>query len=87
MKTIFRSTANISHDRPLPEETARRPQAYSVEEIRQEYPRAYEKWLPDEDEALKRKFSAGNSLVELANLFERQPGAIQSRLAKLGLIE
>lgn len=78
--------ANAKHDKLLPKETADQPKAYSVEEVHQEYPRAYEKWLPDEDEALKRKFSSGNSLVELADLFERKPGAIRSRLIKLGLI-
>ena len=59
--------------------------AYSIEEIRREYPKAYAKWLPEDDERLKEMYAAGNSVAELAKLFERQMGAIESRLRKLGL--
>lgn len=56
------------------------------DEIRQVYPKAYEKWTAEEDERLKNEFRREESVEALAKLFLRQPGAIKSRLAKLGLI-
>jgi len=55
------------------------------DEIRQTYPKAYEQWTSDEDEQLKTKYREGARIDELAAFFQRQPGAIRSRLAKLGL--
>ena len=60
--------------------------AYKVDDVRQTYPKAYERWAPDEDEQLKVKYQEGVSVSELATYFQRQPGAIRSRLAKLGLL-
>ena len=62
-----------------------KPKSYSVEEVRQQHPKAYAKWSSDEDEALRKKYDEGMSVAELARFFQRQPSAIQSRLAKLGL--
>jgi hypothetical protein len=59
--------------------------AYSLDEIRQKYPRAYEKWTSEEDERLRHQRQAGLDILELAAVFQRQPSAIQSRLNKLGL--
>lgn len=59
---------------------------YSVEEIRKRYPRAYEKWTDEENKDLENEFKKGRSVIKLAELFQRQPGAIRSRLNKLGLI-
>lgn len=59
--------------------------AHDVNEIRKEHPRAYEKWDPEEEEALGVKYREGLSVSELAIIFQRQPGAIRSRLVKLGL--
>lgn len=58
--------------------------AYKVDDVRQTYPKAYERWSHDEDEQLKVKHQAGVSVSELAIYFQRQPSAIRSRLAKLG---
>lgn len=60
--------------------------AYKVDDVRQTYPKAYERWAPDEDEQLKVKYQEGISVSELATYFQRQPSAIRSRLAKLGLL-
>lgn len=60
--------------------------AYKVDNVRQTYPKAYERWSPDEDEQLKVKYQEGVSVSELATYFQRQPSAIRSRLAKLGLL-
>ena len=57
------------------------------EKIRQKYPRAYVKWSQDEDENLKKEYASCQQIGELAQGFQRQPGAIRSRLQKLGLIE
>jgi hypothetical protein len=57
------------------------------EKIRQKYPRAYVKWSQDEDENLKKEYASCQQIGELAQRFQRQPGAIRSRLQKLGLME
>ena len=59
----------------------------SLEKIRQQYPRAYEKWVEEEDTYLKSKYSEGLNVQELAGILQRKPGAIQSRLLRLGLIK
>ncbi len=59
--------------------------AYNLDEIRQKYPKAYERWTPDEDMQLRAKYQEGIGIDDLASYFERQPSAIRSRLAKLGL--
>ena len=59
--------------------------AYSVDEIRQEHARAYEKWSREEDEELVRKHGRGSNISDLAMHFGRRPSAIRSRLKKLGL--
>jgi len=62
-----------------------KPKSYAFEKNRQQHPKAYTKWSPDEDEALRIKYQEGMSVAELSREFQRQPGAIQSRLAKLGI--
>lgn len=62
-------------------------QTYYVEEIRQKYPKAYIKWTKDEDSTLKNEYLRGNTVDELASIFQRKPSAIRSRLKKLGLVE
>lgn len=63
-----------------------RPRLHSIEEIQKQYSRAYEKWTEEEQEELKSEFKKGRSVLKLAELFQRQPSAIRSRLSKLGLI-
>jgi len=41
-------------------------------------------WEPAEDQQLCVEFTAGRSVIELAQLHKRTTGAIQSRLEKLG---
>lgn len=55
--------------------------------IRQQYPRAYEKWRDEEESYLGCKYSEGLSIQELTEILHRQPGAIRSRLRRLGLVE
>ena len=68
---------------------ADKPKAYSVAHIRREHPRAYEKWTEEEDLRLAREYehSEGRAMINaLAKAFGRQPGAIRSRLRKLGVL-
>jgi hypothetical protein len=56
------------------------------EEIRKQFLRAYEKWTAEEDERLRGLFNQGKDTKAIAEDLQRQPGAISSRLAKLGLV-
>ncbi len=58
-----------------------------IAEIRKKHPRAYEKWSREEDKRLRSIFEEGQSINAIASQLKRQPGAITSRLRKLGLIE
>ena len=57
----------------------------SINDIKQQYQKAYEKWTIEEEQVLVNKFEHGLSIKEIAAILERQPGAINSRLRKLGL--
>jgi|Deesub1362A_J573_1020465.scaffolds.fasta_scaffold25892_1 DNA-directed RNA polymerase specialized sigma24 family protein len=58
---------------------------YSQAKIRRRYPKAYMRWTREEEAILSEGFFQGKSVEELANILERKPGAIRSRLRKLGL--
>lgn len=64
-----------------------RSRSYSLETVRQRYPRAYEKWTEDEDVRLKIEYGKGLGIQPLSEMFQRQPGSIRSRLRKLGLVK
>lgn len=55
--------------------------------IRRQYPRAYEKWSAEEDQALGRLVSEKHDRQEIAELLQRQASAIRSRMVKLGIIQ
>ena len=59
--------------------------SYSLEKIRETHKQAYLPWTEETDNKLKSLFSEGKSVKELAQIFERNEGAIQSRLKKLNL--
>ena len=61
-----------------------KPKSYGYKEIRQQYPKAYTRWSSNDDELLQSKYDQGVSVAELSQFFQRQPGAIRSRLVKLG---
>jgi len=58
-----------------------------VDEVRKKHARAYEKWSDEEDQRLRQAYEGGAEIKDLANEFDRKPGAIRSRLKKLGLLE
>lgn len=57
------------------------------EKIREKFPNAYRPWLEADDRRLEGLFSEHLSYAEIAATLGRKPGAIRSRLVKLGLIE
>jgi uncharacterized protein YciW len=57
-----------------------------MKEIRQAHPRAYEKWSAEEDDRLSQLSQSRKPVSEIANVLQRQPSAIRSRLAKLSLL-
>ena len=61
--------------------------AYRLEDIRKQYPNAYEKWDDEQDNRLKELFAAGLATREIATALKRKPGAVTSRLRKLGLVQ
>jgi hypothetical protein len=60
-----------------------RGKSYTVEEVRKTYKKAYEKWTKEEDDLLVKLHNAGFKVPDLAEQFERNQGAIRSRLIKL----
>ena len=59
--------------------------AYSVAAIREELPDAYAKWSAEDDQRLWSLYREGLTTAELAAIFQRKPGAIESRLKKLAM--
>ena len=54
-----------------------------IEAIKNKYPKAYQKWTPEEESLLLEKYQRGVSLIQLVQEFERQPSAISGRLFRL----
>ena len=75
----------VSHISKKSPNSSRIPKTYSVKEIQKTYPRAYKPWDFAEDERLKQRYEQGVAIRDLASEFQRKPGAIRSRLKKLGL--
>lgn len=59
----------------------------TFDEIRSEYPKAYMPWSTEDDANLTDAYKSCKEIDTLADTFERKPGAIRSRLEKLGLLE
>jgi len=60
---------------------------YSVEKIRETHQQAYRPWTKEDDDKLEWLFCEGKKTKELALIFERNEGAISSRIKKLELRE
>jgi hypothetical protein len=54
--------------------------------VREKHPNAGKAWSDDDDEELRRLFTSGNAIDDLALLFGRTPNGIRLRLERLGLI-
>jgi hypothetical protein len=66
---------------------ARRPGAYRLATIRQELPRAYQRWTEADEALLLERWDAGDTIEMIARTLERGAGGIRSRLVKLGRLE
>lgn len=68
--------------------TSNRPTSYHerLAEIQAEHPKAYAPWTAEEDQELTNLHQSGKSTSTIAGVLQRQPGAIRSRLKKLGLV-
>jgi len=60
---------------------------YSVKKIRQKHEQAYMPWTQEDDSKLEILFCEGKPIKELAQVFGRNEGAINSRIKKLELRE
>jgi hypothetical protein len=83
------SGASVSAE-PYETETTLSPQAYADLKERspgllEQYPRAYSSWTDDEDRHLTQLYRLSLGVERMAELHGRQPGAITSRVSKLGL--
>lgn len=58
---------------------------YSVEKIRETHHQAYLPWTTEDDNKLELLFCEGKKVKELAEIFGRNVGAINSRIKKLEL--
>lgn len=51
------------------------------------YPHTHEEWTPSEERLLSVVFLEGYTIDQIADILEREPGGIRSRLIMLGLVE
>ena len=58
---------------------------YSFEEVRKNHQKAYAKWTREEEKLLIVNLAEGLNVKEIAEILGRQPGAIASKINKLGL--
>jgi hypothetical protein len=59
--------------------------SYDVSALRESHANAYAPWSEHDDLKLRQRHQSGESVAALATAFGRKPGAIRSRLKKLGL--
>lgn len=56
-----------------------------MEKMKEKYAMAYVPWTTDDENLLKKYYSLGLDVSEIAKLLERNDGAIISRMKRLGL--
>lgn len=56
-------------------------------QMREKHPQAYAPWTNELDDQLEVLYSDGKTTKELCEILGRQPGAIRSRIKKIGLKE
>ena len=62
----------------------KRPGPYA--KVRETHPNAGKPWSNADDEELRRLFSGGNAVGDLALLFGRTPNGVRVRLDRLGVV-
>jgi len=78
--------ARADPDFSFPQTTTQKSSS-SYHNARSECLNAYEPWLPQEDEQLRKEFGQKMPLKLVAEKHQRMKGAIKSRLKKIGLIK
>ena len=73
-------------DRPNISSAKNESKKFTIEEKRLKHGNAYMRWDEDADNLLTRLYNEGNGISLLAEMFERNEGAIRSRLKKLGIL-
>lgn len=76
--------SEVFDDGTAPTQPSRLP-SY-IERARATHRRAWARWTREEDAQLTSLFQGGDSRADMVQALGRQPGAIRSRLLKLGLI-
>ena len=75
----------LSKLRTLKNKNTTSDKAYSIEKIRDTHKQAYLPWALEDDNKLELLFCEGTNVKELSAIFERNIGAINSRIKKLDL--
>ncbi len=58
----------------------------SVDELKKDHPRAFEKWTDREHDDVTRMYKAGDRISTIAEKLQRSYGSIRARLIRAGLI-
>ncbi len=53
--------------------------------VKQKHPNAYESWTSEQENLLRKMHKGGAPIHAIASALKRQPGAVSSRIRKLGL--
>lgn len=72
---------------PFPQVEKTEPLTDKISNIKEAFPRAFEKWTHHDDARLEKLFCEKKSIDEIAKTFQRQPSAIRARINKLELYE
>jgi DNA-binding NarL/FixJ family response regulator len=59
----------------------------SMDELKKDHPRAFDKWTEQEHADVERMFKAGDSIKTIAEKLQRSYGSIKARLIKLELLD
>ncbi len=86
MQQYITSENEISLDHVI-EIKANHGRMINVSKVREEFPRAFMPWKTAEEAELIEQYRKGAKITDIAHMHQRNPGAIRSRLIKLGLIQ
>lgn len=89
LRLLARALDNFTDDQrafeaQLQHDAARSRHPYA--RLRETHPNAGKAWTAKDDEELRRLFTAGNTIDDLAPLFARTKNGVRQRLVRLGLI-
>ena len=82
--TIVEKELNVEGEMKF---TVKGGQFKSVDELKKDHPRAFEKWTDQEQQDVVRMFKAGDKISVIAEKLQRSYGSIKARLERLGLVD